>query len=265
MTLDFDLEHALDIARAAAHAAGKGIHALFRSGVDVQIKADDSPVTRADREAEAEIRARIAHAFPEHAIYGEEEGHTGQSDWLWLVDPLDGTKSFVRGNPVFSTQIALMYRGELLLGVSHAHSYGESAWARRGGGAWLDGAPIRVARTEALREAVLSTGNLKTLAGGAGWARLGELVGQVNRVRGYGDFLHYHMLAAGQLDVVLESDVNILDIAALAVIVREAGGVFTDLYGRAPNLETRSVLAATTPALHARVLQQFEDGHAADG
>lgn len=257
MHMNLDLDHALSIARAAASAAGELIDALFRSGVDVETKDDDSPVTRADREAEAEIRARISHAFPEHAIYGEELGHTGQSDWLWLVDPLDGTKSFVRGNAVFSTQIALMYRGELLLGVSHAHSYGESAWARAGGGAFLDGVSIRTAGTTALQQAALSTGNLKRLAAGPGWASLGKLIGEINRIRGYGDFLHYHMLASAQLDAVIESDVNILDIAPAVVILREAGGVFTDLNGQQPNLQTRSVLAAATPQLHAQLLSRF--------
>lgn len=254
---DLDLDHALRIARAAAEAAGELIAGHFRAGLTVELKDDASPVTRADREAEAEIRARLTHAFPEHAIYGEEEGHTGQSDWLWLVDPLDGTKSFVRGNPVFSTQIALMYRGQLLLGVSHAGSYGETAWARRGGGAWLDDQRLQVSQTRELAQTVLSTGNLKTLARSPGWARFGALIPQLNRIRGYGDFLHYHMLADAQLDAVLESDVNILDIAPLVVIVEEAGGVFTDLQGAPITLETRSVLAAANPQLHALLLSQL--------
>ena len=260
-----DLEHALRIARAAAAAAGELIDGYFRAStaVAVELKDDLSPVTRADREAESEIRARLSHAFPEHAIYGEEEGHTGESDWLWLVDPLDGTKSFVRGNPVFSTQIALMYRGELLLGVSHAGSYGETAWAHRGGGAFIDGREICAGVTRSLGQTVLSTGNLKSLTRGPGWARLGELIPQINRIRGYGDFLHYHMLASDQLDAVLESDVNILDIAALTVIVREAGGIFTDLHGAPVGLDTRSVLAAATPELHSALLQHFYPGSVA--
>lgn len=260
MSATVDLDHALRIARAAAEAAGDLIARYFRSGVEVELKDDASPVTRADREAEAEIRARLGHAFPDHAIYGEEEGTTGESDWLWLVDPLDGTKSFVRGNPVFSTQIALMHRGELLLGVSHAGSYGQTAWARRGGGAFVDGREICAGLTRSFAETALSTGNLKSLARGPGWARLGTLIPQLNRIRGYGDFLHYHMLAAAQIDAVLESDVNILDIAALTVIVREAGGVFTDLAGADIGLQTRSVLAAATPELHAALLAHFSSG-----
>jgi histidinol-phosphatase len=133
--------------------------------------------------------------------------------------------------------------------------YGELAWAEQGGGAFLDGKPILVSAISDLGAASVSTGNLKTLASNpASWARFGALLGRVNRLRGYGDFLHYHLLARGALDVVIETDVNILDIAALAVIVREAGGVFTDLAGAPVGLSSNSVLASNA-ALHATVLE----------
>jgi histidinol-phosphatase len=104
----------------------------------------------------------------------------------------------------------------------------------------------------------LSTGNLKSLAMSPQWADLGAIVARVNRIRGYGDFYHYHLLAQGSIDVVVESDANILDIAALAVIVREAGGMFTDLSGNELTLHTRDVLAAATPELHAEVRQGLD-------
>lgn len=251
------LDAALEVARRAARAAAVIIEHYWQDGFQAQLKPDATPVTQADIEAEKAIRAILREAFPEHAIHGEEQGREGAGDYLWLVDPLDGTKSFVRRNPVFSTQIALMYRGELVLGVSCASRFGQMAWARRGGGAFLDGMLLEVTPTQSLTEAVVSTGNLKSLAQGPRWAALGELLSEVNRGRGYGDYLHYHLLAQGSLDVVIESDVNILDIAALVVIVREAGGVFTDLSGAPVDLETRSVLAAA-PALHASVLHRFE-------
>ena len=240
------LDHALAIARNAALAAGDAIKRHFARGVAVELKADDSPVTVADREAEDIIRTALLRVFPDHAICGEEHGRTGESDFLWLVDPLDGTKSFVRGTPFFSTQIALMHHGELVLGVSHAPVYGEIMWARHGGGAFLDGRQVHVADTRELRDASLSLGNIKSLTRNAQrWNAFGALIREVNRIRGYGDFVHYHLLARGAIDIVIESDVNILDIAALAVIVREAGGVFTDLQGAELKLETTSVLAAT--------------------
>ena len=258
------LDHALAVARAAATEAADAIRAAFASGVAVRQKADRTPVTDADEEAERIIRAHLRQAFPTHAIFGEEGGREGaaDSDWLWLVDPIDGTKSFVRGYGMFSTQIALMHRGELVLGVSSAPVAHEACHARRGGGAFLVRAgqpprPLRCAATATLERAAISFGNLKTLAAGRGWQAMAALVASADRTRGYGDYYHYHLLAQGSLDLVLESDVNILDIAALAVIVREAGGVFTDLDGAAPTLATRSVLAAT-PALHATVLPMLE-------
>lgn len=256
--MNLDLDKALSVARNAALAAGELIDHYYARGVDVRIKADLTPVTQADEESERVIRDLLSAAYPDHAIYGEEGGTSGSGDFLWLVDPIDGTKSFVRGYPFFSTQIALMYRGELLLGVSHASAFRETAWARRAGGAFLNGKACHIAQTSDWSKATLSTGNLKTLAGGAGWQTLANLVRGAHRTRGYGDFYHYHLLASGRIDLVIESDVNILDIAALTVIVREAGGVFTDLAGADIGLKTTSVLAGT-PALHAHVLSQFSE------
>ena len=147
-----------------------------------------------------------------------------------------------------------MRAGRLVLGVSSAQTYGELAWAQAGEGAYLNGERVHVSAIGQLDASILSVGNLKSLAASpAGWRRLGALIGRVNRLRGYGDFLHYHLLARGALEVVLESDLNILDIAALTVIVREAGGVVTDLTGAAIDLTTTSLLAGN-PAMHAAAL-----------
>ena len=257
--MSYDAERALTAAREAASAAAEIIRHYWRLGVAVEWKADATPVTIADREAEQAIRAVLSRALPQAAIYGEEYGLEGTSDGLiWLVDPLDGTKSFVRRTPFFSTQIALMDHGELVLGVSSAPVYGETMWARVGGGAWLDGERVQVAATAAMAQAAISTGNVRTLTTDARWQALGALIRDSNRIRGYGDFCHYHLLARGGLDLVIESDVNILDVAALAVIVREAGGLFTDLEGRPPGLDTTSVLTGV-PAIHAQALARLRD------
>lgn len=251
------LDAALEVARAAADAAAAVIRRYYRDGFEVEIKPDQTPVTVADRAAEAAIKDVLRAAFPQHAFYGEEEGREGEGDWLWLIDPIDGTKSFVRRYPFFSTQIALMHRDELVLGVSYASEYGELAWARRGGGAWLNGARLQVSAAQDFdAQTAISFGNVKTLTRDARWQALAAMVQRCGRTRGYGDFLHYHLLARGCIDLVIESDLNILDIAPLAVIVAEAGGVFTDLDGRAPTLVTTSVLAGP-PALHARALAEF--------
>jgi histidinol-phosphatase len=249
-------EH-LSVALEAARSAAVVIMKYYQQPVEIQTKSDLSPVTIADIESEKVIRRIITRAFPDHGFYGEETGQQGiDAEFLWLVDPIDGTKSFVREYPFFSTQIALMKRGELVLGVSSAPAFDELAWAEVGSGAYLNGKALKVSEVRKIGECTLSTGNLKTLARGRGWEGLGRLVAQVSRNRGYGDFYHYHLLASGKIDVVLESDVNILDVAAIAVIVREAGGIFTDLQGNSLDLNTSSVLAANAH-LHDLVLRSL--------
>jgi len=245
-----ELQAALDAAEQAAVIA----RSLYRRNIEVRLKADKSPVTDADLRCEAAIRGILEARFPAHGFYGEETGgHDEHAESVWLVDPIDGTKAFVREYPMFSTQIALMRRGELVLGVSSAPVYGEIAFAERGFGAYLNGVRISVSDIATLESAAVSSGNLKSLAAGSLWSRYGALVARVGRIRGYGDFLHYHLLASGKIDVVIESDVNILDIAACAVIVTEAGGRFTDLRGEGITLRSTSVLASNGP-LHAEVL-----------
>ncbi len=247
MTNSDHLQAALDAASAAAEV----IRHYYRRDIEVREKADRSPVTAADLEAEEVIRGLIRQRFPDHGFYGEETGRSDRpSPYLWLVDPIDGTKSFVRHYPFFSTQIALMHDGELTVGVSSAPAFDELAWAEKGCGAWIGGERLTVSGVTDVAEAAISAGNLRSLARSPRWREYGRIVAAADRIRGYGDFYHYHLLAAGRIDAVIESDVNILDIAALAVIVREAGGVITDLAGTAPGLATTSVLAAN-PALHA--------------
>jgi len=175
------------------------------------------------------------------------------AEFVWVVDPIDGTKAFVREYPMFSTQIALMQRGRLIVGVSSAPVYGEIAYGEIGVGAWLNERPIRVSNVNQIEDAALSTGNLKTLATGPQWPAFGQLIGRLSRIRGYGDFLHYHLLASGKIDAVVESDVNILDVGACAVIVEAAGGRFTDLAGQPLSIASGSVLA-TNGRLHEAVL-----------
>jgi histidinol-phosphatase len=246
-----ELSAALDAAQAAAAV----IRAGYRHALTVSTKSDASPVTEVDVAAEHAIRRVLLERFPQYGFHGEETGQAhADADCVWLVDPIDGTKSFIRECPFFSTQIALVRAGRLVLGVSSAPAYGELAWAEEGAGATLNDRPLRVSATADLAGAIVSTGNLRTLARSTErWRRLGDLIGGISRIRGYGDFLHYHLLAQGSLDVVIESDVNILDIAALTVIVREAGGVFTDLDGAPVGPHTTSVLA-TNGVLHERVL-----------
>lgn len=248
----------LSIALEAADAAARISRKYYSGNFTVTTKSDMTPVTQADVECEQAIRKVILGAFPDHGFYGEETGKTqADASNLWLVDPIDGTKAFVRQYPFFSTQIALMRDGEIVLGVSSGTMFADIAYAERGSGSWLNDKPVRVSDIAELNRAAISTGNLKSLAKSDGWQELGKFVAASDRIRGYGDFYHYHLLASGKIEAVIESDVNILDIAALSIIVTEAGGRFTDLNGAAPGLETRSVLAAN-PSLHPALLEKLQ-------
>lgn len=254
----------LEAALLAAERAAEIARALYRRNLEVRLKEDRSPVTEADLRCEQAIRAVLEEQFPAYGFYGEETGRrNADAESVWLVDPIDGTKAFVRDYPLFSTQIALARAGRLVLGVSSAPVYGEVAFAEDGRGAYLNGRRIQVSTVGTLEEATLSAGNLASLAGSPKWARYGALVRRVCRSRGYGDFLHYHLLASGRIDAVIESDVSILDIAACVVIVREAGGRFTDLDGAPITLESTSVLA-TNGALHDPILERLGSGDDAD-
>lgn len=245
----------LQAALTAAARAAELIRSSYRRNVAVRAKSDGSPVTEADIAAEAAIREILLARYPGDGFYGEEsEALRMDAEYLWIVDPIDGTKSFVRRYPMFSTQIALMHHGRLIAGVSCAPVYGETAWAEEGAGAFLDSEKLAVSTIATIEEATVSTGNLRSLARGPQWAAFGRLVARLDRIRGFGDFLHYHLLAAGKIEAVVESDIGVLDIAALTVIVEQAGGRVTDLEGEPIGLGTKSILASNG-RLHDTILE----------
>jgi histidinol-phosphatase len=248
-----ELQAALDAAEAAAEV----IRAHYGRGIGVRIKPDTSPVTEADELAEKTIREVLSARFPAFGFYGEESGQHGMdAEAIWIVDPIDGTKCFVRDIPFFSPQIALWRGGRPVLGVSSAPVFGELAWAEEHAGAFLNGRPIHVSSIADLAQATVSTGNIKAIARSSAWLGMGRLVDLAYSTRGYGDFVHYHLLARGALEVVVESDLSIYDFAALTVIIREAGGTVTDLQGQALRLDTKSVLASNGP-MHAEVCEML--------
>ena len=255
------LESRLVKAKQAAEAAADVIRHYYKIQQDgklaVVLKDDESPVTQADVESEKIIRKILLDAFPDDGFYGEETGQQSMdAEYLWLIDPIDGTKSFVREYPFFSTQIALMHKGELVLGVSSAPLFEEIAFAVKGQKAYLNGKKLAVSSIDSLEKSALSTGNLKSISLKPQWNSLGKVISRVSRNRGYGDFYHYHLLAAGKIDAVIESDLNILDIAALTVIVEAAGGKVTQLDGLPVGLETTHLLA-TNGLLHDELLTEI--------
>ena len=250
----------LKIAIEASKAAAEVIKKYYQGSFQVEIKNDQTPVTEVDIQAEKIIKEIILNAFPDHGFYGEETNRENyDSDFLWLVDPIDGTKGFVRGYPFFSTQIALMHKSQIILGVSNAPIFEEIIFAELGKGSWIDNHRTKVSKTSKIESSTISTGNLKSLALSEKWSNFGKIVSRIDRIRGYGDFYHYHLLATGKIDAVIESDVNILDVAALSIIINESGGVFTDLNGKKPDLNIKSILAAN-PILHPEIKSHL-DGH----
>jgi histidinol-phosphatase len=191
-------------------------------------------VTEADRGVEQALRARIASARPTHGVVGEEFGVLpGGSGWQWVLDPIDGTKNYVRGIPIWATCIALRDHGRVTVGVVSAPALGRRWWAARGQGAFADGRPIRVSEVAAVADAQLSYDSVQ------GWEPFGlgtrflDLARRCWRSRGLGDFWSHVLVAEGAVDIAAEPEVSVWDVAAVQVIVEEAGGRFTDLAGSA--------------------------------
>jgi histidinol-phosphatase len=225
-----DLELAMELADAADVITMR--HFLARDLV-VETKPDMSPVTQADRAVEEMVAERLAFFRPNHALVGEEFGTQGSADAVsrWIVDPIDGTKNYVRGIPVFATLVALETDGELTLGVASAPALGRRWYAARGEGAFADGTRITVSKVASLVDAKLSHSSLENWAAKGRLQPFLELVAAVGSTRGFGDFWQHMLVAQGSVDVALEPEVSLWDLAALKVIVEEAGGRFTDLDG----------------------------------
>ena len=210
----------------------------------VRHKDDRTEVTEADRGAEAAIRARLAVARPDDAVLGEEEGLVGLADAAhrWIVDPIDGTSNFVKGIPIWATLVALQHHGRLVVGVASAPALGRRWWAARWGGAFAgpigaisggEGRPIHVSDTATIADAHLAYSDIGSFAQHGLGTALTALTAQAWRARGLGDFWMHVLVAEGAFDAAMEPIVNVWDLAALQIIVEEAGGMFTDLGGNA--------------------------------
>ena len=208
--------------------------AQFRAAdLVVSTKPDLTPVTEVDRAVERALRERIARARPGDGVLGEEFGADGGTARRWIVDPLDGTKNYVRGIPVWATCIALERDGEVAAGVVSAPALGRRWWASRGGGAFAAGQPIGVSAVAALADAQLSYDSVLGFEAHDLGDRFLGLARRCWRTRGLGDFWSHVLVAEGAVDVAVEPEVSVWDVAAVQVIVEEAGGRFTDLTGEA--------------------------------
>lgn len=225
--------------------------------LDVDFKSDDTPVTFADKEAERIIRETIKKSFPTHGFLGEEYGiEKGDSSYVWIIDPIDATKNYIRKIPIFGTQIALMRDEDLILGVSNAPLLNELLYAEAGKGAFLNGKQIKVSDVSQPVEAMICHGGLKWFLEKGTYTGIHNLIKVAARSRGFGDFYSYHLVASSRVDAVIEAAISIWDIAAITVIVREADGKVTDIEGKDINTETHSLIA-TNGILHDAILDCF--------
>jgi histidinol-phosphatase len=256
---DDDLRFAHVLADAADDITMRRFRAI---DLNVQAKADLTPVTDADLAAEESIRGVLSRARPRDGMLGEEFGRSGASTRCWVVDPIDGTKNFVRGVPVWATLIGLMAEGQVTVGVVSAPALGRRWWGAQDGGAWTGrsltkATACRVSEVGRLQDASLSYSDLDT------WERQGQLeqflglARAVWRTRAYGDFWSHVLVAEGAVDVSAETGVTLWDLAALQIIVQEAGGIFSDLAGNATPEGGSAV--CTNGLLHNEVLDMLAD------
>ena len=236
----------------AAEAAGEVAMKYYRGGFEVTIKPDQTPVTQADREAEQAIKAILRPAYPEHGFLGEELGEEGPKERRFIIDPIDGTKNFIRRVPIWAVLLGLEEAGEITAGVMLNPALGEMFWARRGDGAWSAGERLRVSDCERLDEATLLHSDLHLMREGGFWDPLVRLVDACRRTRGFGDYYGYGLVAGGKAEIYVETDLKPWDAAPVKILVEEAGGRLTDFSGR-PTIYGGSVLA-TNGRLHEQTL-----------
>lgn len=227
----------LEFAVETIWQAGRVTTRYFQTGTEVFAKEDLSPVTAADRESEVLMRERIMRQYPQDGILGEEFGELNPgAGRRWILDPIDGTKSFVHGVPLYGVLLALEEEGEAVLGVLHFPALAETVWAASGAGCWFNGKRARVSSTAALDEALVCLTDVEFMeeqGRGPAWDRLR---GQAKLTRTWGDCYGHALVATGRAEAMLDPELAPWDAAALKPVIEEAGGVFEDWNGEATHL-----------------------------
>lgn len=237
---------------------------MARFGADdlvVEAKPDLTPVTDADRATEEAIRSQLSHTRSRDSIYGEEFGTSGYSSRQWVLDPIDGTKNFVRGVPVWATLIALIDEGEVVVGVVSAPSLKRRWWAAKGQGSWTGtslykGKRLRVSQVDRVENASLSYSSLDGWLHADRGAQFLQMQSRFWRTRAFGDFWSYMLVAEGAVDAACEPELELYDMAALVPIVTEAGGRFTSLLGEDGPWGSHAL--ATNGLIHDEVLNELD-------
>ena len=210
----------------------------YRGPFSVDLKEDQSPVTIADRKAEEILRKNIFQHFPEHGIIGEEFGdHNPDAEWVWTIDPVDGTRSFVRGLPLFASMIALLHKGEPVLGVIELPAMGETAWAVKGKGAFVNGNPLKVSSQPRLKGAFVAVADHYCFRSEKCTFLYNRLNQEAEIVRTYPDAFGHLMAIRGVVDVMVDPLAKIWDYAPCKILVQEAGGRFANFSGNKASIE----------------------------
>lgn len=263
MALSKDLTDDLRLAHLMADDADSITMARFKAlDLSVKAKPDQTPVTDADTAVEEAIRRTLARARPRDAVHGEEGADTGWGPRRWVIDPIDGTASFLRGVPVWATLIGLMVDEEVVVGVVSAPALGRRWWAAKGGGAYtgkslLNGSEIRVSRVSRIEDASLSYSSISGWVNDDRGQQFVDLMRRCWRTRAYGDFWSYMLVAEGAVDIATEPELALHDMAALDVILREAGGEFTNIDGHPGPVGPGAL--ATNGVLHDDVLDALSN------
>ena len=227
------LQRLLDFAVNAARQAGAITLEHFQTALAPERKPDRTFVTAADRKSEQRLRALFRRAYPDHGILGEEFGEErGSSGWTWIIDPLDGTASFIHGVPLFGVLIGLERDGEVVLGVANFPALGELVCAAKGMGCFWNGRPAAVSKVEDVKEALLLFTDSSSFAAYGREGAFRRLLGTTRMHRSWGDCYGHVLVATGRAEVMLDPVMSVWDCAALLPIVQEAGGTFTDWSGR---------------------------------
>lgn len=247
-------QHFEDFALALLDRTRPVVQRYFRQDIPIEIKSDASPVTLCDKAVEAEIRAALAESFPDHGIFGEEHGKSGlDKKYVWVIDPIDGTRAFITGVPLFGTLVALLEDGKPILGLVDAPALGETWLGVEGSPTRFQGQPCRT-RQRALKDAAVFT-TTPDLYVGANQARWQKVQAAVQTVRYGTDCYAAGLIASGHADAMIEVGIQPYDVLALVNVIEGAGGKVTDWSGKRLGIEgDGTLLAAGTPELHAELL-----------
>jgi histidinol-phosphatase len=247
------MDRRLEAAIAAAQAAGEVALRYFRTNLTVEYKGDRSPVTRADRECEQRIIDVLHAAFPDYGVVGEEFGERPGARARWIIDPIDGTKNFIRGIPYFATLIGLEEDGEVTAGVIYAPAVDDLLYAQKGHGAFDRHGVLHVSAVPSLRAGLMVFGGLRIFREAGRWDAFERLVQASGRQRGFGDYFGHTFVARGQAEAMVELDLKPWDLAAIKIVIEEAGGRFTDFTGAATIYGGTAI--ASNGCVHDEILQ----------